>query len=75
MMPVWQRALRGLVIAGGGGVLIASLLAFEWARWPVYLTYCSKVIPLANRSGVTICAGMPAILPQAPPPDSSHARQ
>jgi signal transduction histidine kinase len=37
---VWWRSLvRGLVITGGAAVILASLLSFEPASWPVYLAY------------------------------------
>lgn len=40
MMPArWHNLVRSLVIAAGAAVLVASLLSFEWGRWPVYLAY------------------------------------
>jgi signal transduction histidine kinase len=46
MIPLWQRSLRWLLLAGGVAVLMASVWAFEWERWPVYLTYCGIAMVL-----------------------------
>ncbi|HVN87739.1 MAG TPA: HAMP domain-containing sensor histidine kinase [Candidatus Binatia bacterium] len=39
MTPITRAILRGLVIAGGAAVGIASVLAFRRADWPVYAVF------------------------------------
>ncbi len=39
MTAPWRVAVRILVIAAGASVLTAGVLAFEPAKWPIYLTY------------------------------------
>jgi len=39
MRAPWRRMLAALVIVSGAAVVVASVLAFQWARWPIYLTY------------------------------------
>jgi signal transduction histidine kinase len=39
MSPQLRAALRGLAIAAGVAVTLASLLAFRRADWPIYLTF------------------------------------
>ena len=46
-MTGWLRpALRWAVVAGGCAVLLASLLAFERASWPIYLAYLVTALVL-----------------------------
>src|SRR5262245_25335816 len=46
MTPQRQRALHRALVAAGVGVLIASLLAFRWADWPIYLAYFALALIL-----------------------------
>ncbi len=39
MSPTWRPALRGVMIAGGVVVLVASILQFRLADWPVYVVF------------------------------------
>ena len=46
MMARWRFAVRSLMIAGGAVVVLASVLAFESARWPIYLAYIGVALLL-----------------------------
>ena len=39
MSPLWRSVLRGLVIAGGAGVMLASVWSFRLADWPIYVVF------------------------------------
>jgi signal transduction histidine kinase len=46
MTASWKGPLRALVVAAGGAVLLASLLAFQWAHWRIYLVFFGVALAL-----------------------------
>jgi signal transduction histidine kinase len=45
-MPAWRLVLSGLVLSGGALVMLAGMLAFDPAQWPVYAAYLALAFVL-----------------------------